>query len=302
MNTGGNPAVSVVIPAYQAEATIGECLRGLASQSLARERYEIIVVDDGSRDGTSAVASGHAGVRVERKPNGGAASARNYGWQRARGEWIAFIDSDCVPSRGWLAALLGACSADEPSLGAAGKTLGLESSSEAARFAELIGSLDAERYLSHPRWPFAPSCNLMYRRDALAQCDGFDERFRTYEACDLHTRLRERVGGRFAYVPRAVVFHRHRASWSAYWRQQVAYGFGYAQFAMRRVDEIQWSLAAEARAWGEVIRLGIQAVPKRNDDADARTLRRGLFVKSLAQRIGFNSAYWRRAERTRWTA
>jgi glycosyltransferase involved in cell wall biosynthesis len=296
--------VSVVIPAYNAEATLRECLKALGTQSLSRARYEVIVVDDGSQDGTAEIARQFVGVRLERQRNGGAASARNCGWRGARGEWIAFIDSDCVPSRGWLAALLNAVRSrgeDERSaFGAAGKTLGLESSTEAARFADLVGSLDAERYLSHPRWPFAPSCNLMYRRDALAACNGFDERFRTYEACDLHTRLRECVRGRFVYVPRAVVFHRHRASWRAYWKQQVAYGFGYAQFARRRLDEIRWSFASEARAWGEVLGLGLHALPKRGEDRDDRILRRGRFVKSLAQRVGFDRAYWHPAERTRW--
>lgn len=301
------PDVSVVVPAYQAEATLGECLRGLAQQSIARERYEIVVVDDGSTDRTAAVAWKEPGVRVERRSNGGPAAARNQGWRAANGEWIAFIDADCVPSRGWLAALLDAVRRAErdgrPALGGAGKTVGLQSSSEAARFADLIGSLDAERYLAHPRWPFAPSCNLLYRRAAIAACDGFDERFRTYEACDLHTRLRERDGGAFVYVPRAVVFHRHRPSWRAYWKQQLAYGFGYAQFARRRTTEIPWSLLSEAHAWREVAVLAAQACfPPRGADADARLLRRGRFVKALAQRVGFDTAYWRPTERTRWQA
>jgi hypothetical protein len=105
------------------------------------------------------------------------------------------------------------------------------------------------------------------------------------------------------YVPRAVVFHRHRASWRAYWKQQVAYGFGYAQFARRRMDEIQWSFVAEARAWGEVLALGAGAFLRaRADDADTRLVRRGRFVKALAQRVGFDSAYWRATERSRWNA
>jgi glycosyltransferase involved in cell wall biosynthesis len=300
------PEVSVVIPAYQAAATIAACLESVRAQRGPAERREIIVIDDGSRDATAAIARSYAEVCVIAQPNGGAAAARNRGWRAARGDWIAFIDADCVASRGWLGALLAAVHGEPgepPPLGAAGKTLGLDSGTAAARFADLIGSLDAEHYLAHPRWPFAPSCNLLYRRAALAACEGFDERFVTYEACDLHTRLREREPGRFSYAPRALVWHHHRASWRAYWRQQVNYGVGYAQFARRRADDIPWSLARELQAWGATLGLGLQAVlPRPAADPDERLVRRGTFVKSLAQRVGFDATYWSDRERTRWSA
>ena len=300
------PVVSVVIPAYQAAATIGACIEAVIGQRYPAAKREIIVVDDGSHDATGSIARGFSGVHVIAQKNAGAASARNRGWRAAAGKWIAFLDSDCVPSRGWLAALVDAVTTGDAgrpaALGAAGKTLGLASGSEAARFADLIGSLDAERYLSHPRWPFAPSCNLMYRRDALEATAGFDERFVTYEACDLHTRLRESDPGGFSYVARAVVWHRHRSSWRAYWKQQVAYGVGYAQFARRRSSDIPWSFAAERGAWLDTAALGVRAVlVAGHRDPNERLVQRGTFVKSLAQRVGFDSAYWSRNERSRWT-
>lgn len=298
--------VSIVIPAYQAAATIGACIEGVRTQRYPAGRREIIVVDDGSRDATGELARSYAGVTVISQPNAGAAAARNRGWRAATGTWVAFLDSDCVPSRGWLSALLDAVAPNDEGapapLGAAGKTLGLDSGSEAAHFADLIGSLDAERYLSHPRWPFAPSCNLMYRRDALAACDGFDERFVTYEACDLHTRLREADRGAFVYVARAVVWHRHRSSWRAYWKQQVAYGVGYAQFTRRYGGDIPWSWDAEMRAWCDTAALGVRAaLAATNRTPKERLVHRGQFVKSLAQRVGFDSAYWSQVERNRWS-
>jgi glycosyltransferase involved in cell wall biosynthesis len=303
----GEIDVSVVIPAYQAAETIAHCIEAVRSQRFPKERREIVVIDDGSRDATAMIARRYTDVRVISQPNAGAAAARNHGWRESNGSWIAFLDSDCVPSRGWLAALVETASATgadgTPALGAAGKTLGLDSGTEAARFADLIGSLDAERYLSHPRWPFAPSCNLMYRRAALAACDGFDERFITYEACDLHTRLLASDPGSFTYVPRAVVWHRHRSSWKAYWKQQVAYGAGYAQFARRYTGQIPWSMSAEMKAWAETAGLGMKAaLAGTRPDMNERIVRRGQFVKSLAQRVGFDSTYWSDNERTRWSS
>ncbi|OAF16763.1 glycosyltransferase family 2 protein [Bradyrhizobium neotropicale] len=88
--------VSVVIPAFNAEATIDETLRSVRSQSY--ERLEIIVVDDGSADGTLAVAERHAEcdprINIVRQDNAGVAAARNTGWRAARADFIAFIDAD----------------------------------------------------------------------------------------------------------------------------------------------------------------------------------------------------------------
>jgi glycosyltransferase involved in cell wall biosynthesis len=85
--------ISVVIPAYNAAGWVGQAIDSALAQTL--QPLEIIVVDDGSVDQTvSLVESFGALVRLERKPNGGPASARNWGAERARGEWIAWLDAD----------------------------------------------------------------------------------------------------------------------------------------------------------------------------------------------------------------
>ena len=295
------PEFSVVVPAYNAATTLGSCLSALRSMRAPAAGFETIVVDDGSTDATPAIAQQY-GVRLIRQANAGASAARNAGMRAARGTWIAFIDADCVPARGWLAAFAAVLATDDgPRLGAAGSTVGLPTQAPAARYVSLSGGLDARKHLAHPRWPFPPSGNVLYRRDALLAVGGFDVRFRTYEACDLHDRLRRREDTPFTFVPHAVVMHQHRATWPAYWRQQVGYGIGYAQFVRSRAREIPWSLGRELREWAGIARLGFEAaVPLR--DADARLVRRGTFVKHLAQRIGFVRTYWSRTERVRWAA
>ena len=88
--------VSVVVPAYNAFATIDETLRSIRSQS--HEELEIIVVDDGSSDNTVVVAERHAAqdprIRIIRQDNAGVAAARNRGWESARADFIAFVDAD----------------------------------------------------------------------------------------------------------------------------------------------------------------------------------------------------------------
>ncbi len=90
------PAVSVVIPAYNAARTLDETLRSVRAQT--HTALEILVVDDGSSDATSAIADAHANedsrIRVIRQPNAGVAAARNTGWTSAAHDLIAFIDAD----------------------------------------------------------------------------------------------------------------------------------------------------------------------------------------------------------------
>jgi glycosyltransferase involved in cell wall biosynthesis len=99
---------SVIIPARDAAATLGDCLAGLAAQD-TRAAFEVIVVDDGSRDDTAAVAqAAPLDLRVLRGQGAGPAAARNLGAAAARGAVLAFTDADCVPEPGWLTAALAA--------------------------------------------------------------------------------------------------------------------------------------------------------------------------------------------------
>jgi glycosyltransferase involved in cell wall biosynthesis len=296
-----DPIISVVIPARNAVATIGDCLRGIASQSLSRDRFEVVVsVDMRPEDGTAEIARS-MGAHVVTQTMRGAGAARNDGVAVARGEWIAFSDADCIPSRGWLKSLLSAAQASQETsavLAVAGQTIGIDSSSAAARFVDLTGGLRADRHLAHQRYPWAPTTNVMYRRDALVAVGGFDPRFDSYEGCDLHTRLLRQVGGAVLYEERAIVNHRHREGWRAYWRQQHSYGRGYAQFFHRYRQELPWSAAAEVREWARLAGVAVGALRPGRDDA--ALVRRGTFVKRSAQRLGFARTYWSGAERSRW--
>ncbi|HJU37616.1 MAG TPA: glycosyltransferase [Gaiellaceae bacterium] len=86
------PAVSVIIPAYNAEAFLARAIRSVERQTYSD--FEIVVVDDGSTDGTDEVARGFSGVRCVRRPHLGEAATRNHGLEEAAGDLVAFLDAD----------------------------------------------------------------------------------------------------------------------------------------------------------------------------------------------------------------
>jgi glycosyltransferase involved in cell wall biosynthesis len=98
------PAASVIVPARNAAATIRRTLEAVGAQEFADE-FEVIIVDNGSEDDTGRVAAAALpDARVIRKEPGGVGSARNRGVEAAKSSRIAFVDADCYPTRGWLAA------------------------------------------------------------------------------------------------------------------------------------------------------------------------------------------------------
>ena len=102
------PAVSVIVPAFNAAATLGETLAAIAAQDLA-EDFEVIVVDNGSTDGTGAVAQeAPLPVKLLRRQPGRVGAARNHGAAEASSAVLAFTDADCRPDPGWLRAGLAA--------------------------------------------------------------------------------------------------------------------------------------------------------------------------------------------------
>ena len=90
--------ISIIIPLYNLEGLIGKCIASALDQDLPPEEYEVIVVDDGSTDGSLAAAQraacGHANVQVHAKPNEGVSMARNYGTERAAGRYVMYVDAD----------------------------------------------------------------------------------------------------------------------------------------------------------------------------------------------------------------
>lgn len=90
------PIISIIVPVYNSEATLRQCVNSILCQEF--KNFELLLIDDGSKDQSPAIgdeyAKRDARVKVYHKENGGVSSARNVGLDKAQGEWITFIDSD----------------------------------------------------------------------------------------------------------------------------------------------------------------------------------------------------------------
>ena len=223
--------MSVVVPAYNMADTIGACLRALASQAYPRSLTEIIVVDNGSSDGTRAAAAAFP-VTCLHEQRRGAPSARNRGIEAASGAVVAFTDADCVPTSGWVAGL--ARGFDDPAVNiVAGPVRVLDpEASIVARYSSRVGQYDPARSLSHPRFPYAGTANVAVRRSLFDRVGLFDPWQLTHDALEFFWRVRRAGLLTFAVEPRALVFYRTRASLAAMAAQHFAYGRGYSRFLL----------------------------------------------------------------------
>lgn len=203
------PSVSVVVPVFNTEATLGACLESLLAQDYPSEHRQLIAVDNGSNDGSAAVLRRFGrNLTLLTETQRGPAAARNRGIGAAEGGIIAFIDADCAADRHWLRQLVSALQTGEAEA-VGGRILSTEPTNEVARFGERIH--DHERAILEFAPPYLIGMNWAVRAETLRAVNGFDTRFRRGEDVDLAWRLLQ-SGCRFAYAPEAVVYHRNEST------------------------------------------------------------------------------------------
>jgi GT2 family glycosyltransferase len=211
----------VVVVTWNRREYLHTCLSSLVRQTGAE--FEIIVVDNGSSDGSADMAEAEFHTRVIRNTeNRGFCAANNQGISAARGEFVALLNNDAEAEPGWLAALHGACTRS-PEIGmAASKVLVWEDPKRIDKVGHLIypdgqnkgrgsGALDTGQFDREEEVLWPDGCAAMYRKAMLDRIGGFDEDFFAY-GDDAELGLRARIAGwKCLYTPRAVARH-HRGS------------------------------------------------------------------------------------------
>ncbi len=217
---GAPVSLSVIIPARDAAATIGDQLSALSMQDWD-EPWEVIVVDNGSTDGTPELVERFQAsiphLRIlDAGPRAGPGRARNAGIRSARSDHLAFTDADDVVGAEWVATMASALRRSPVVCGR------LEyrrlNSTQLVRQCGRPQTAGLQTTWYPPGWPHGSGCNLGARRAALDRVDGFDEELPCLTDTDLCLRL-QAAGVRLEYVAGAVVHYRWRRTEAGAFRQ-----------------------------------------------------------------------------------
>lgn len=213
--------VSIIIPALNEERMIGRCLSSLAELDFAHEKFEVILVDNGSTDKTLGIARSfqdRLNLRILQKTGVRISGLRNLGAQEAQGTIVAFLDADCLAKRDWLERIVELAPADGVGIVGAHYLLP-DDSSWVGRTWHRYQEAEKSGEVSH-----VPAGDLIMRREDFLRLGGFDETIQTNEDYELCERVRK-AGMTVQAYPQIGVVHLGTAqSLRVFFRKQAWHG------------------------------------------------------------------------------
>lgn len=217
--------ISVVIPVYNGEKILARCLNALASQTIPSDQYEIIVVNDGSKDDTRKVAEGF-NVTLLSQENQGPAAARNHGVKVAQGDIVLFIDADCASAPNWIEVMTKPFS--DPAIVGVKGTYKTTQKALIARFVQIEYEEKYERMKKYPYIDFIDTYSAGFRKNVFQKYGGYNTSFPTATVEDQEFSFRlAKDGHKMLFQPEAFVYHLHQSTlrgymrrkyWIAYWK------------------------------------------------------------------------------------
>jgi len=215
--------VSIIIPAKNESRRIAGTLTAVLGQNFD-DTYEIIVVDNGSSDGT-AVEARRFPVTVLEELRPGRSHARNAGIRSASGDILVFLDADCSPDKSWLRELL--IPFTDPDVGCvAGEILPTDIETELHRYLSRIGYFSQKTTLSHPFRPFAQTGNAAYRKSVIDTIGLFDEGLLSGQDADLTWRMLLETDKKLEFAETAIVYHPYPKESRGFFKQRMRHAYG----------------------------------------------------------------------------
>lgn len=247
LNHNHRPSVSVVVPVYNAERSLPECINSLLNMDYPADKLEIIFVNNNSTDGSFSTLRKYMGkIIVLNEAKQGASAARNRGIKNARHNIIAFTDADCVADKDWLKNIM-ASLLKEKSIGAVGgKICSKMPCNSVERYGEKIH--DHQKAIEFFKPPYLITMNMAVYKDLLLKIGMFDENFLRGQDVELSFRLGA-TGCRFAYEPQAVVFHQNEKTLKGLFREGFIHGFWSSKEPVKRFFYLWKAVFSEKSAF-----------------------------------------------------
>ncbi|MEO0453179.1 MAG: glycosyltransferase [Verrucomicrobiota bacterium] len=241
------PKFSIIVCTYNGSRTLKQTLESLST--LRYPDFEVIIINDGSTDGTADILSSDSNYGVITQENQGLSVARNRGADEATGEILVYTDDDCMPDTDWLFHLADTFQSTE--FAAVG---GPNLSPPAAQWRQATVAaapgVPTHVLLTDMEAEHIPGCNFAIRREALESIGGFDPIYRKAgDDVDLCWRLRD-AGYQIGFNPSAMVWHHRRSTIADYLKQQ--HGYGEAE-ALLRYQHPNYFDAEGSAHWAGII-------------------------------------------------
>ena len=229
-NRGYFPFLSVIIPTKDRAGELVCCLESVSAQDYPKERLEVIVVDDGSKENIGDRLRAFPCRLIINLTSRGASFARNQGAREANGEILAFLDDDCVAGKTWLRELAGYFQWEE--VGAVGGFVdGHTETSGLSRYEKAFSPLNLGSHIlcsgNSSRF-YIPTCNLLVRKIVFHQTGGMNENMHVGEDVDFCWRIQDE-SHYVLYIPAGTVRHRHRIELGTMLKRRYDYGISEAQ-------------------------------------------------------------------------
>lgn len=280
---------SVIIPTYNRPERLKTCLDSIICLNYPKERFEVIIVDDGSKKPIDNVVNAYQqqlNLTLIRQKNAGPAKARNTGANAAQGNYLAFTDDDCTLDKNWLSALENAFSKTSKAL-LGGKTINALPDNPYSSASQLLIDYLYDYYnQKSAQATFFASNNFALSRDLFEKVGQFDVTFplaagEDREFCDRWLFK----GYSLKYVSEAIIYHYHHLSLPKFWRQHFNYGCGAYYFHQVRSQRNQTSVKVEPLDfYWKLLTYPFATNPKQSSKLFLCTL---LFLSQFANIYGF---------------
>lgn len=218
--------VSIIVPVLNAESYIKDCLVSLINQDFPKYQYEIIIVDNGSKDNTVNILEEYKkDILILHESKKGAYIARNTGIDISKGKIIAFTDADCIVHKDWLKELYKGFTSDD-----IGCVVGAVIPYPGKTLVEIYSGnkdlLSQKHTLNSKFLPYGQTANVAFRREVFKKIGNFDQGLMSGGDADISWRMQMTTNFKLTYNSDSVIEHHHRSTFKGLFKQQFRYGFG----------------------------------------------------------------------------